>query len=82
MKSCGEKIIEWQKTEIVLRALTSKFDHIVVTIKNFKNLSEIKFEDLQVSLEAHEIRLKQRNSQKVIKQDLQENLLKKKKYDA
>lgn len=82
MKSCGEKIIELQKTEIVLRALTSKFDHIVVAIKKSKNLSEIKLEDLQASFEAHEMRLKQRNSQKVTKQDLQENLFKKKKYDA
>lgn len=42
--------------------LTAKFDYIVVSIEEFKNLAEMKVKELQASLEAQEMRLKQRNS--------------------
>ena len=63
----------------MLRSLTADFDYIVVTIEEAKTLSEMKLEELQTSLEAHEMRLKQRNSEreKVIKQTLQSRFSKK-----
>lgn len=49
----------------VLRAIPVKFDHIMVTIEEFKDLSEMKLEELQASLEAHEIRMKQKYLEKI-----------------
>lgn len=43
--------------EKVLRALPFNFDHIVVVIKESKDLSDMKFEELQAPLEAHDLRL-------------------------
>lgn len=45
-----------------MRALISKFDYMFVAIKKYKNLSKMKHEELEVSLEAHEMLLKQINS--------------------
>ncbi|PNX57137.1 hypothetical protein L195_g058543, partial [Trifolium pratense] len=56
MKNCGNTLEEQEKVEKVLRTLTSKFDHIVVTIEETKDLSEVKIEDLQSTLEAHEMK--------------------------
>ena len=63
----------------MLRSLTADFDYIVVTIEEAKTLSEMKLEELQASLEAHEMRLKQRNSEreKVAEQALQSRFSKK-----
>lgn len=57
MKSRGERITKLQNIKKVLRALIVKFDHIIVAIEVSKNLSEMKLEELQASLEAYEIRL-------------------------
>ena len=58
MKACGETVTDLQKIEKVLRSLTADFNYIVVKIKEAKNLSEMKLEELQASLEAHGMRLK------------------------
>lgn len=58
-----------------------KFNHIVVAIEEYKDLSEIKFEELHPFLLAHELRLKQRSSEKVRKQALQTKFFKKIKED-
>ncbi|PNY05002.1 putative copia-type polyprotein [Trifolium pratense] len=57
----GETISDLMKIEKVLRTLTPKFDHIVVAKEESKNLEELKFEELQASLEAHELRLTERS---------------------
>ena len=57
----GEKISDLMKIEKVLRTLTPKFDHIVVAKEESKNLDELKIEELQASLEAHELRLNERS---------------------
>lgn len=57
-KSCDEHVIKLLNVEKVSRALTIKFNHIIMTIKESKNLSEMKIEELQASLETHEMRLK------------------------
>ncbi|GAU51126.1 hypothetical protein TSUD_28770 [Trifolium subterraneum] len=56
MKNCGSTLSEEEMVEKVLRTLTHKFDHIVVTIEQTKDLSEIKMEDLQSTLETHEFK--------------------------
>jgi hypothetical protein len=71
MKSNGEVLIEKSKIEKVLRTLTEKFDHIVVAIEESKDLATMKIEELQASLEAHELRVKQRSSNKAVDQALQ-----------
>jgi hypothetical protein len=58
MKLYGESINDLQKIEKVLRSLTVKFDYIVVSFEESKNLAEMKLEELQVLLEAREMRLK------------------------
>lgn len=55
MKSCGEKTSELHKVEKILRDLLVKFDHIMVEIEESKDSSEMKLEELQESLEAHEM---------------------------
>lgn len=74
MNVCGQ-----QKIKKVLRSLTPCFDYIVVSIEESKNLTEMKLEELQASLEAHEMRLKQRSSEreKVVEQALQARFIKK-----
>ncbi|GAU33536.1 hypothetical protein TSUD_143290 [Trifolium subterraneum] len=77
MKNCGSTLSEEEMVEKVLRTLTHKFDHIVVTIEQTKDLSEIKVEDLQSTLEAHELKHGERNHGK---EDEQALFVKFKKY--
>ncbi|GAU12912.1 hypothetical protein TSUD_73980 [Trifolium subterraneum] len=77
MKNCGSTLSEEEMVENVLRTLTHKFDHIVVTIEQTKDLSEIKMEDLQSTLEAHELKHGERNHGK---EDEQALFVKFKKY--
>lgn len=65
MKSREEKTFELRKVENVLRDLSLKFGHIVVALEELKDLLEMKLEELQASLEAHEMSLKHRDSEKV-----------------
>lgn len=46
MKNCRDSTIKEVVIEKVLRTLTTKFDHKVVTIEEFKELIELKLEDL------------------------------------
>ncbi|GAU17035.1 hypothetical protein TSUD_105340 [Trifolium subterraneum] len=77
MKNCGSTLSEKEMVEKVLRTLSHKFDHIVVTIEQTKDLSEIKMEDLQSTLEAHELKHGERNHGK---EDEQALFVKFKKY--
>ncbi|XP_019431404.1 PREDICTED: uncharacterized protein LOC109338587 [Lupinus angustifolius] len=60
MKACGKMITYQTIVEKILRTLSPKFDHIVVVIEESKKLEELKVEELQGSLEAHEQRLNER----------------------
>ena len=60
----GENFTDVMKVEKVLRTLTSRFDHIVVALEESKDLDSIKIEELQASLEAHELRLIDRNQER------------------
>lgn len=60
MKSCGEVITDLMIMEKVMRSLPQKFDHVVAAIEEAKDLSKMTIEELQSSLEAHEMRLAER----------------------
>ena len=70
MKSCGETISEQVIIEKVLRSFTPQFDYIVVAIEHSKNISTMRIEELQSSLEAHELCLTERTSKREVKQTL------------
>lgn len=73
VKNYGETISDEMIVEKVLRTLTPKFDHIVVTIEESKNIEEIKIEELQGSLVAHDQRITKRSTYKSSdNQDFQE----------
>ncbi|XP_019455103.1 PREDICTED: uncharacterized protein LOC109356227 [Lupinus angustifolius] len=71
MKACGEKISDQSIIEKILRTLTPRFDHIVVEIEESKKIEEMKVQDLQGSLEAHEQRLIERSNGRPVDQALQ-----------
>ncbi|XP_019462935.1 PREDICTED: uncharacterized protein LOC109361835 [Lupinus angustifolius] len=64
MKACGEVMTNLMIIEKVRRSLPQKFDYIVVAIEESKDVSGMKIEELQSSLEAHEMRLLERNPTK------------------
>ncbi|XP_028236619.1 uncharacterized protein LOC114415953 [Glycine soja] len=66
----------------VLRTLTLRFDHIVVAIEQGQNLEEMKIEELQGILEAQEMRLNERNSQRSVEQAMQAQTTKGNNYDG
>ena len=57
MKALGESISDIKIVEKVMRSLPRKFNFIAVAIEESKDLSQMKIEELQSSLEAHEMRL-------------------------
>ena len=56
----GESVTDLMKVEKVLRTLAPRFDHTVVALKESKDLDSMKIEELQASVEAHELRLTDR----------------------
>lgn len=48
----------------ILRSLTLQFDYIVVAIEHLKDINTMRIEELQRSLEAQELRLIERNSER------------------
>ncbi|KHN07855.1 Retrovirus-related Pol polyprotein from transposon TNT 1-94, partial [Glycine soja] len=64
MQSCGETLSDEKIVEKILRSVHSRFDHVTVAIQESKDLSTLKLEELQGSLEAHEQRMNERKSVK------------------
>jgi len=78
MKSCGETITELMIVEKIMHSLPRKFDYIAVAIEESHDLAAMKVEELQSSLEAHEMRLVNRSPIKNSEQALKAHHL---KYD-
>lgn len=53
MKSYGEKVVDEIVVLEVLRSLLAKFDHVVATIDESKDLSVFSFDQLISSLQYH-----------------------------
>ena len=70
MKSYGKTLSEQIIIEKVLRSLTPQFDYIVVSIEHSKDLSTMRIEELQSSLETQELRLIERTSEREVEQAL------------
>lgn len=72
MRTCDESIADCKILEKVLRTLTPRFDHIVVTIEVSKDLDAMTINGLQNYLEAHKQRVNERkNSEKMVEHALQ-----------
>ncbi|XP_019420627.1 PREDICTED: uncharacterized protein LOC109330803 [Lupinus angustifolius] len=65
------ELMQMNATEKILRTLTPSFDLIVVAIEESKRLEDMKVEDLQGSLEAHEQRIMERSIERPVEQALQ-----------
>ena len=82
MNAYGDKQSDLGIIDKVLRTLTPRFDHIVVAIEQGQNLQEMKIEELQGILEAQEMRLNERNSQRLAEQAMQAQTTKGNNYDG
>ncbi|XP_004507201.1 uncharacterized protein [Cicer arietinum] len=82
MKANGEVMIEVVIIEKIMRTLTQRYNHIVVAIEEAKNLDTMKLEDLQSSLKAHELRVKERDEAHTQTQTLQAQINKKSKQNG
>lgn len=78
MKACGDTVTDQSIVEKIMRTLTARFDYIAVAIEESKDLATMKIEELQGSLEAHEQRLIERNSNSNQNQALQAQVSKNK----
>ncbi|KAM1171418.1 hypothetical protein ACFX2G_022143 [Malus domestica] len=73
LKRNREKLEDVRIMEKILRSLDPKFEHIVVTIEETKNLEEISVEQLMGSLQAYEEKHKKRqgNDEQLLKTRVQ-----------
>ena len=70
MQECGEKFKDQDLVEKVMRTLTPRFDGRVVVIEEARDLFEMKIEQLQASLEEHELMMNERSPIKLQDQAL------------
>ncbi|XP_019462904.1 PREDICTED: uncharacterized protein LOC109361822 [Lupinus angustifolius] len=73
MKACGEKIENATIVEKILKTMAPRVDHVVVAIEESGKAEKMKVEELQESLEAHELRINKRITDKPSHQALQVN---------
>lgn len=80
MKRNGEKLEDIRIVEKISRSLTQKFEHIVVTIEETKNLEEMTIDLLLGSLQAYEE--KQKKKQEIVEQLLKLQVSQKEKEES
>jgi hypothetical protein len=71
MNSCGEALTDHNIVCKIMRTLSSKYDTIFVAIEESNDLSTMKVEELQCSLEAYEQRVTERSKDRGAEQALQ-----------
>lgn len=76
-KSCGEVVSDLTTMNKVICTISSKFDYIAFTIEKSMDLSIMKVEELQYSLEAHEQKVLEIMKEKMIDQTLLDQTSKK-----
>ncbi|XP_050908526.1 uncharacterized protein LOC127122190 [Lathyrus oleraceus] len=64
VKACGETFTEQHVVTEILHSLMPRFDNIVVTIEDLKDMATMSKYELQSSLQAHEQRMEERNNDK------------------
>lgn len=64
VKACGKTITQHYMVSKILRSLTSRFDNIVIAIKEFVDLSTMRKTELQRSPEANELIMVERDIDK------------------
>jgi len=62
MKSCNETLSQEHVVNKILRSLHPKFDHLVITIEETKDIDKLSIQELQHSLEGHELRMSDHKS--------------------
>ncbi|KAI5317391.1 hypothetical protein L3X38_037098 [Prunus dulcis] len=62
MRSSGGTMEEVKVVEKILRSLTPKFDYVICSIKESKNVAEMRIDELQSFLLVHEQRLSRTNT--------------------
>jgi len=77
MKACGEAVTDQQIVEKIMKTLSSRFDFIVVVTQESKDVKNLKIEELESSLETHELMVSKRSSERSIQQALQVQTMKK-----
>jgi len=70
MKLCGETLFDKVIMKTILRTLQSQFDHLVITIKETKDLNDVNIEELQGALEARDLKINGRKDEKEEEQAL------------
>lgn len=64
IKTCGEVMSSRSIATKILRFLLSKLDHVIVVIKESKDLTSLKKEELKGTFESHEKRMMERYASK------------------
>lgn len=70
IRSFGEKLLEHQIVEKVVRSLPPKFDHVLIVIEKSKNISDYSLVELMGSFGSHEEQFK-RTTETIVEQTLQ-----------
>jgi len=71
LKRNNEKVDDIRVVEKVLQSLSSKFEHVVVAIEEFKDLENLTIEELLGSLQVHEQRMQKNANSGVLEQALE-----------
>ncbi|GAB2290077.1 hypothetical protein Dimus_038084 [Dionaea muscipula] len=75
LKHNGETIADVKVIEKILRALDSRFDHVIVAVEEAKDINTMTIQDLMGSMMAHEEKMARRKKENTLAQALQSTSL-------